>query len=124
MRNRLRALSAVLPLELPWQCQRRLRTPIPWKNLRWPIVVPAHRKLAEGTLPAYKYAVKNRADILDADVRWTKDGPDPDNLGTMVILHDATLDRVTNCKGSVQHGYGQQFGINAAPQGTSRIRLE
>ncbi len=66
----------------------------------------AHRgattsKLGEGTLPAYQYAVKNRADILDADIRWTKDGPDPDSLGTMVILHDTTLDRITNCTGAV-----------------------
>jgi glycerophosphoryl diester phosphodiesterase len=66
----------------------------------------AHRgastsKLGEGTLPAYKYAVKNRADVLDADVHWTKDGPDADSVGTMVILHDATLDRVTNCTGTV-----------------------
>ncbi len=66
----------------------------------------AHRgastsKLAEGSLPAYKYAVKNRADILDADVRWTKDGSDADTVGTMVLLHDATLDRITNCKGGV-----------------------
>ncbi len=66
----------------------------------------AHRgattsKLGESTLPAYQYAVKNHADILDADVRWTKDGPDPDKLGTMVILHDATLDRITNCTGAV-----------------------
>jgi glycerophosphoryl diester phosphodiesterase len=66
----------------------------------------AHRgastsKLGEGTLPAYKYAVKNRADILDADIHWTKDGPDADTVGTMVILHDATLDRVTNCSGNV-----------------------
>jgi glycerophosphoryl diester phosphodiesterase len=66
----------------------------------------AHRgattsKLGEGTLPAYQYAVKNRADILDADVRWTKDGSDPDKVGTIVILHDATLDRITNCTGAV-----------------------
>ncbi|HEY6813850.1 MAG TPA: glycerophosphodiester phosphodiesterase family protein, partial [Propionibacteriaceae bacterium] len=52
-------------------------------------------------LPAYQYAVKNHADMLDADVRWTKDGSDADNLGTMVILHDATLDRTTNCTGAV-----------------------
>jgi glycerophosphoryl diester phosphodiesterase len=69
-------------------------------------ITVAHRgattsQLAEGTLPAYQYAVKNRADMLDADVRWTKDGSDPDNLGTMVILHDATLDRTTNCTGAV-----------------------
>jgi glycerophosphoryl diester phosphodiesterase len=69
-------------------------------------VTVAHRgattsTLGEGTLPAYQYAVKNNADILDADVRWTKDGSDPDSLGTMVILHDATLDRITNCTGAV-----------------------
>jgi glycerophosphoryl diester phosphodiesterase len=69
-------------------------------------ITVAHRgattsQLAEGTLPAYQYAVKNRADMLDADVRWTKDGSDPDNLGTMVVLHDATLDRTTNCTGGV-----------------------
>ena len=69
-------------------------------------VVVAHRgakmsKYAEGTLPAYRYAVRNRADLLDADVRWTKDGPDRDSVGTMIILHDATLDRITNCHGRV-----------------------
>jgi glycerophosphoryl diester phosphodiesterase len=68
------------------------------------VVVP-HRgastsKYAEGTLPAYQYAVRNRADMLDGDVRWTK-GSDPDSLGTMIIFHDATLDRITNCKGAV-----------------------
>jgi len=70
------------------------------------VVVVAHRgaemsKYAEGTLPAYRYAVRHRADILDADVRWTKDGPDRDSVGTMIILHDATLDRITNCKGPI-----------------------
>jgi glycerophosphoryl diester phosphodiesterase len=70
------------------------------------VVVVAHRgakmsKYAEGTLPAYRYAVRNRADILDADVRWTKDGPDRDSVGTMIILHDATLDRITNCEGPI-----------------------
>jgi glycerophosphoryl diester phosphodiesterase len=66
----------------------------------------AHRgaltsKWGEGTLASYKHAVENRADILDADVRWTKDGSDRDKLGTMVILHDAKLDRITKCKGAV-----------------------
>jgi glycerophosphoryl diester phosphodiesterase len=69
-------------------------------------VVVAHRgahtsTYAEGTSAAYRYAVRNRADMLDGDVRWTKDGSDPDSLGTMIILHDATLDRITNCKGAV-----------------------
>jgi glycerophosphoryl diester phosphodiesterase len=67
-------------------------------------VVVAHRgakmsKYAEGTLPAYRFAVRNRADLLDADVRWTKAGPDSDSVGTMIILHDPTLDRISNCHG-------------------------
>jgi glycerophosphoryl diester phosphodiesterase len=69
-------------------------------------VVVAHRgakmsKYAEGTLPAYRFAVRNRADLLDADVRWTKDGPGRNSVGTMIILHDATLDRITNCEGPI-----------------------
>src|SRR6476620_9425426 len=69
-------------------------------------VLVAHRgattsTIAEGTLAAYKYAVKNRADLLEGDVHWTKDGSDADTVGTIVILHDATLNRVTNCSGRV-----------------------
>jgi hypothetical protein len=44
---------------------------------------------------------RNRAEILDADVRWAKDGPDSDSVGTMIILHDRTLDRISNCQGRV-----------------------
>jgi len=70
------------------------------------VLVVAHRgaevsKYAEGTLPAYRFAVRHRVDILDADVRWTKDGSDRDSVGTMIILHDATLDRITNCEGPI-----------------------
>jgi len=69
-------------------------------------IVVAHRgattsTIAEGTLRSYQYAVKNHADILDGDVRWTKDSSDADTVGTMVISHDSTLDRVTNCSGYV-----------------------
>ena len=69
-------------------------------------ILVAHRgattkTVAEGTLPSYKYAVKSGADILDGDVRWTKDGSDADHVGTMIIAHDSTLNRVTNCSGAV-----------------------
>lgn len=69
-------------------------------------LVVAHRgakmsKYAEGTLPAYRFAVRNHADLLDADVRWTKAGHHRDSVGTMIILHDATLDRITNCEGPI-----------------------
>jgi glycerophosphoryl diester phosphodiesterase len=79
MRNRLRALTVVIAggiaLVIPAQ--------IAYADSMDAHTV-AHRgastsKLGEGTLPAYQYAVKNRADILDADVRWTKDGPDADS---------------------------------------------
>jgi glycerophosphoryl diester phosphodiesterase len=68
--------------------------------------VVAHRgattsKYAEETLSAYRYAVRNHAEILDADVRWTKAGPDRDSVGTMIILHDPTLNRISNCHGRV-----------------------
>ena len=69
----------------------------------------AHRgaetsKYAEGTSAAYRYAVRNRADMLDGDVRWTKDGRDPDSLGTVVIFHDATLDRSPTARRRSPHG--------------------
>jgi glycerophosphoryl diester phosphodiesterase len=101
MRHCLRVLTAVLTAGIAWLVPAHIASADSMEEL-----TIAHRgastsKLAEGTLPAYKYAVKNRADILDADVRWTKDGPDADTVGTMVILHDATLDRITNCKGGV-----------------------
>ena len=101
MSNRVRALRAALAGGIAVV----LTTPIAYAESMDEVTV-AHRgastsKFGEGTLPAYKYAVRNRADILDADVRWTKDGTDADSVGTMVILHDATLDRVTNCAGTV-----------------------
>jgi glycerophosphoryl diester phosphodiesterase len=101
MRNRVRVLRAVIGGGIAVV----LTTPIAYAQSMDEVTV-AHRgastsKFGEGTLPAYKYAVRNRADILDADVRWTKDGPDADSVGTMVILHDATLNRVTNCTGNV-----------------------
>lgn len=101
MRKRLCALSAMLALGIAVS----LTSTAAHGDSVEEITI-AHRgastsKLGESTLPAYQYAVKNHADILDADVHWTKDGPDRDSVGTMVILHDPTLDRVTNCTGKV-----------------------
>jgi glycerophosphoryl diester phosphodiesterase len=101
MRKRLFALNALLALGIA----PILTATTAYADSMEELTV-AHRgattsKLGEGSLSAYQYAVKNHADILDADVRWTKDGPDPDSLGTMVILHDATLDPITNCTGAV-----------------------
>jgi glycerophosphoryl diester phosphodiesterase len=62
-------------------------------------IVIAHRsgsaaEFGEGTMLSYQYSVANLADILDGDISWTKDG-------TIIIMHDSTLDEITNCSGKV-----------------------
>jgi glycerophosphoryl diester phosphodiesterase len=70
-------------------------------------IVIAHRagatsRYGEGTLASYKHSVANHADILDGDIHWTKDSPnDSDKLGSILVIHDPTLGRITNCKGKV-----------------------
>jgi glycerophosphoryl diester phosphodiesterase len=49
----------------------------------------------EQTLPSFQAAIDHRADVLEFDVQWTRDG-------AMVVLHDSTLDRTTDCTGGVQ----------------------
>lgn len=56
----------------------------------------AHRgasaELAENTLPAFARAIELGADVIEADIRLTKDG-------RALVLHDATLDRTTSGSG-------------------------
>ena len=66
----------------------------------------AHRggavtRFGEGTMLSYQDAVANQAGILEGDIHWTKDSSDSDTVGSIVIIHDSTLDRITNCSGSV-----------------------
>ena len=43
---------------------------------------------------------EQHADVLDGDIHWTKDSPnDSDTLGSILVIHDSTLDRITNCSG-------------------------
>jgi glycerophosphoryl diester phosphodiesterase len=49
----------------------------------------------EETLPSFQAAIDAHADVLEFDVQWTKDN-------AMVAMHDDTLDRTTDCTGSVQ----------------------
>jgi len=49
----------------------------------------------ENSAKAFYYAAAAGAAVLETDVRWTKDG-------TMVLLHDHTLDRTTRCSGPVE----------------------
>ncbi len=101
MRNVVRALKAMITIGIAMV----VVAPAAHANILDAIVV-AHRgattsTTAEGTMPAYQYAVKNHADYLDGDIRWAKDGADADTVGAMVISHDSTLNRVTNCSGYV-----------------------
>jgi len=58
-----------------------------------PFAVVGHRgskeECAENTLPCLEYAIKQGADIVEFDVRETKDGK-------LIILHDPTFERVAN----------------------------
>ena len=102
MRNAVRALKAVIASG----AVLILVAPAAQANVLDQIVV-AHRAGAttlygEGTLKSYKHSVKNHADILDGDIHWTKDSPkDKDKVGNILVIHDSTLDRITNCKGKV-----------------------
>lgn len=62
------------------------------------IIFVAHRGnvpgYPENTLAAFRQAVKLGADVLEMDLRGTRDGQ-------VVIMHDATLARTTNGKGNV-----------------------
>jgi glycerophosphoryl diester phosphodiesterase len=73
-------------------------TAAPGEWPRWNVAFIAHRGLAPGypenTLLAYRQAIKLGAEVLEIDLRGTKDGE-------VVILHDETLERTTNGKGKV-----------------------
>lgn len=63
------------------------------------IVVIAHRgdhvEVPENTLAAYEKAIQHGADYVEIDLRTTSDGK-------LVIMHDASVDRMTDGKGKVQ----------------------
>ncbi|MGQ0847137.1 MAG: glycerophosphodiester phosphodiesterase [Sporichthyaceae bacterium] len=48
----------------------------------------------ENGLKAIEHAFKTGADSVEVDVQWTKDG-------RTVIMHDKTMNRTTNCSGTV-----------------------
>lgn len=51
----------------------------------------------ENTMPAFAYAVNARADAVEFDVYWTK--ATSTQKSVMVVIHDPTLDRTTDCAG-------------------------
>jgi len=65
----------------------------------WTVAFVAHRGgivpgYPENTITAFRQAIKHGAEVIEIDLRGTKDGE-------IVIMHDETLDRTTNGKGKV-----------------------
>lgn len=62
------------------------------------LTIVAHRGLGEGvpenTLAAFRRSIEGGVQIIELDLRITKDGQ-------LVVIHDPTLDRTTNCAGTV-----------------------
>lgn len=75
------------------------------ERLRFP-AAGAHQgglfKLRPNTLKQFKYAINKGVDVLETDLRLTKDG-------VAIVFHDKTLNRATwNCRGPVaQKTFGQ-----------------
>ncbi|MBS3919299.1 MAG: glycerophosphodiester phosphodiesterase [Deltaproteobacteria bacterium] len=74
----------------------------PFKNIfssgRFPVIVIAHRGFSgvapENTMSAFKKAMEVGSDMIELDVRLSKDGE-------VVVIHDETLERATSGKGRV-----------------------
>jgi glycerophosphoryl diester phosphodiesterase len=71
--------------------------PHPYFDLPRPISI-AHRGCAgespENTIPAFKRALAQGADVLESDIHLTRDG-------VPILIHDASVERVTDASGSV-----------------------
>jgi len=63
-----------------------------------PVTIVAHRglsgELPENTLAAFRQSIANGVSIIELDLRVTRDGQ-------LVIVHDLTVNRTTNCSGAV-----------------------
>ena len=63
------------------------------------VLVAGHRgallRAPENTFPSFQHAVALGADIIELDVRYTRDG-------RWVVFHDATLERLTGSPGAIE----------------------
>ena len=63
------------------------------------VLIAAHRamhtKYPENSLAAFQHSIDSGVDIIETDIRTTKDGK-------LILMHDATIDRTTNGKGRVE----------------------
>jgi glycerophosphoryl diester phosphodiesterase len=54
-----------------------------------------HTKYPENSLAAFQHSIESGVDIIETDIRTTKDGK-------LVLMHDGTIDRTTNGEGKVK----------------------
>jgi glycerophosphoryl diester phosphodiesterase len=73
------------------------RTPLPVSKHKFIVITHRgdHTMFPENTLAAYSASINDEADYTEIDLRTTKDS-------MLVIMHDATVDRMTNGKGRVR----------------------
>jgi glycerophosphoryl diester phosphodiesterase len=84
----------ILMIAISGSHAQKVSLPVP----RHKFIVIAHRGdhvlVPENTLAAYENGFKNGVDFVEIDLRTTKDS-------VLVIMHDATVDRMTNGKGKI-----------------------
>jgi glycerophosphoryl diester phosphodiesterase len=87
---------AIITLHLTIHAQQSL-APIPISNHKF--IVISHRgnhvAAPENTIQSYENAIAIGADYIEIDLRTTKDSQ-------LVIMHDASIDRMTNGKGKIK----------------------
>jgi len=99
-----------------------------WEGHNSRVLVAAHRGARfiypENTMPAFRYAIEQGVDMIETDVRMTRDHQ-------LVLMHDAAVDRTTDGKGAVCDMTLAEFkALNAAadyddyPEGVSPPTLE
>lgn len=105
-------VTIVLTSILLTACTRLNTTATPATTPQWSVLNVAHRggiapDHPENTLSAFHRAVASGADVLEIDLRGTKDG-------AIVVVHDATLERTTNGHGRVsEHTLAQLKALDA-----------
>jgi len=91
-------LATLIGGEMAWATKKAAEMVVPYWTGKFPVLVTAHRGFSgdapENTLAAFKKAMEVGSDMMELDVRFSKDGQ-------IVVMHDDTLDRTTNGRGKV-----------------------
>lgn len=81
-------------------------------------MVGGQRIIAENSIQAVERAIELGAEMIEIDVRMTSDG-------TLVVLHDTTLDRTTTCTGTIaEMTYNEVKDCRLVVEGTGEVTEE